>query len=311
MSGGAIRPASDLRYVQIQTQARCNADCVFCPYSRSWHAAHPGRMSDALWRKILADLAPFADGLSRGLIAPYLMQEPLLDPTITTKIGDIYAAFPRTMVQLATNGAALNAANIDGLIDALAGRKHQLWISHHGLDAAQVSQVMRMDGERAEANILRLLERARGRLRVTIRGAGVSVDGGPPLFEPEVFRERWRGLLASRGVDTGRVHIDALRYHSRAGTVGGPGQGELVRAIGPDAPFHCWRVDQWLHVAWDGALRLCCMDYHAEVPLPNLNDVSVAEWLASPEYATIYGMVTGVEAPPRGFLCNRCTSPGG
>ena len=90
----------DLRYVQIQTHARCNADCVFCPYSHSWHAAHPGRMGDDLWRKILDDLQPFAEGLSRGLVAPYLMQEPLLDPTIFDKIADIYAAFPRTMVQI-------------------------------------------------------------------------------------------------------------------------------------------------------------------------------------------------------------------
>jgi hypothetical protein len=302
---------SALRYVQIQTQSRCNADCVFCPYSRSWHAEHPGRMSDALWRKLLEDLRPFEAGLSRGLVAPYLMQEPLLDPTIFEKIADITAAFPRTMVQLATNGAALTERNIERLIAALAGRKHQLWVSHHGLTAGQVSQVMRMDGARAEANILRLLERAGGALRVTVRGAGVSLDGGPPLFDPGDYRARWRRLLDERGIDARRVHIDALQYHSRAGTVAGPGAGAPVRAIGPDAPFHCWRIDEWLHVAWDGSLRLCCMDYHGEVALPNLGEISVSQWLGSPEYAALRAQVTGATRPAAGFLCNRCTSPGG
>jgi len=184
-------------------------------------------------------------------------------------------------------------------------------VSHHGLDAAQVTDVMRMDGARAEAGTLRLLERAAGRLRITIRGAGVSLDGGPALFSPEAFRARWRGLIAARGSDARRVHVDALRYHSRAGTMAGPGAGALVRAIGPDAAFSCWRVDQWLHVAWDGRLRLCCMDYHAEVALPSLRDVTIAEWRASDAFRRLREQVTGASRPAAGFLCNRCTSPGG
>lgn len=303
--------AVDLRYVQIQTQSRCNADCVFCPYSKSHHAAHPGRMSDELWHKILDDLVPFAAGIQRGLIAPYLMQEPLVDPTIFDKIGDIYRAFPKTMVQLATNGSALTPANNERLVEALAGRKHQLWVSHHGVGAAQVGEVMRIDGARAEANLAHLLTLAAGTLRITLRAAAHSLDGGPPLFEASAFRTRWRRWMIDHDIDPAAVHIDVLQYHSRAGTLGGPGFGEQVRAIGPDQPFQCWRIDQWLHVAWDGRLRLCCMDYHAEVPLPSLARISVSEWLASADYRRLWEQVTGRRRPEASFLCNRCTSPGG
>ncbi len=123
-----------LRYIQIQTHSRCNATCLFCPYPESWHGNHHGVMSDQLFSKILADLAPFEASISRGMIAPYLMQEPLLDPKIFDRIEQIYRHFPKTMVQVSTNGSALSDARTDSLIEALAGRKHHIWVSHHGIN---------------------------------------------------------------------------------------------------------------------------------------------------------------------------------
>ncbi len=209
-----------MRYVQIQTQSRCNADCVFCPYAESWHAAHPGVMDDALWHKILADLAPFRTDLSRGMVAPYLMNEPLLDPRIFDRIEDIYRAFPDTMVALSTNGAALTPRNTDRLLSALGvtsghPRKAQLWISHHGVDADTVHQIMRLDHDRCLANIVHLLRRADGRLRVLIRGSGQQRDAAPRWFSADRTRAFWADIFAAHDIDTRRVHVDRLAPRDR------------------------------------------------------------------------------------------------
>ena len=59
-----------IKYVQIQTHSRCNADCLFCPYIESEHAANHGSMDDALWHHILANLRPFAAGINQALGRP-------------------------------------------------------------------------------------------------------------------------------------------------------------------------------------------------------------------------------------------------
>jgi hypothetical protein len=70
-------------------------------------------------------------------------------------------------------------------------------------------------------------------------------------------------------------------------------------------------VDRWLHVLWDGTLRLCCMDWHGEVEMPNLREVSLVEWFASDAYRALADKVTGRTPAPDGWICTRCTSPGG
>lgn len=62
---------------------------------------------------------------------------------------------------------------------------------------------------------------------------------------------------------------------------------------------------------YDGTIRICCMDYHGEVKLPNLQDMSLIDYFQSDEYRTLYGMVTGQLDSPADFICKRCTSPGG
>ncbi|MBF0287131.1 MAG: hypothetical protein HQM14_04875 [SAR324 cluster bacterium] len=60
-------PLPMIRYIQIQTHSRCNADCIFCPDTDSWHARHSGKMSDSLWQKVLHDLTPFAKGINNAI----------------------------------------------------------------------------------------------------------------------------------------------------------------------------------------------------------------------------------------------------
>jgi len=306
-----------LRYVQIQTTSRCNADCVFCPYVESWHAQNAGVMSDALWDKVLNDLQPFAAGISKGMIAPYLMNEPLLDPKLGDRISSIYAAFPHTMVQIATNGAALTPKRVDDLLERLEGHKHQIWVSFHATEAEHLQQIMRLDYDRALRNVCYLLQQADGRFRILIRGSGAPKHGAKTWFSAQNYRAFWAKQFAKHRVNTRKVHVDAFAFHDRAGGLRRSDRGANllnvgpVRRIDPEHPFDCPRLDQWLHVLWDGRIRLCCMDYHGEVALPSLSETTVSEYLRSTDYEQLCASVRGTSPSPDGFICTRCTSPGG
>ena len=306
-----------LRYVQIQTTSRCNADCVFCPYVESWHAQNAGVMSDGLWEKVLQDLEPFAEGLSKGMVAPYLMNEPLLDPKLGERISSIYAAFPNTMVQIATNGAAMTPKRVDDLLERLEGHKHQIWVSFHATEPEHLQSIMRLDYDRALRNVRYLLRQADGQFRILIRGSGSPKHGDRTWFSAEDYRTFWEEQFSKHKLNTRKVHVDAFAFHDRAGGLRRPDRGAnllnagAVRQIDSQHPFDCPRLDQWLHVLWDGRIRICCMDYHGEVGLPSLSEITIGEYLRSPAYAQLCASVRGTGPTPNGFICTRCTSPGG
>jgi molybdenum cofactor biosynthesis enzyme MoaA len=307
-----------IRYVQIQTHSRCNADCVFCPYIESAHAASPGVMTDETWRRVIECLLPFAAGINQGKVCPYLMQEPLIDKTIFDKIADIYRAFPGTLVEVSTNGAALTDKTVDRLFEQFSGRRHEIWVSHHGIDAATLQHVMKIDYAKATANLINLLKKSDGRFNIRIRGAGESRDGTRKYFTRKQYRRYWQEQFRRHGINTTNVDIDAFTFHDRAGSLHRVDRDACklnfgkVREIGPGhSPFFCKRVTEWVHIMWDGSLRLCCMDYHHEVKLPSLKDMTLVDYFRSDAYAQLAAQVTGSIESPDNFICKRCISPGG
>lgn len=304
--------------VQIQTHTRCNADCMFCPHVEGWHAKNPGVMDDALWEKVLTDLKPFSAGLSQGKVCLYNFEEPLLDRTIFEKTERVYQEFPDTMVELSTNCAALNDRNADRLIDAFAGRKHALWISHHGVDKQSLEHIMRLDYDICLKNIISLLKKAEGRLSIKIRGAGESRDGRFSFFTRDDYLAYWAKIFKDNSLSRKGVNIDAFTFHDRAGSLtredrnAGAMKVGRVRELGPGhPPFHCRRLDSWLHINYDGRLCICCMDYHMEVPLPSLREMTLVEYYNSPHYLELVEKVTGARESEEDFICKRCISPGG
>jgi Iron-sulfur cluster-binding domain len=307
-----------IRFVQIQTHSRCNADCVFCPYIESEHAAAPGTMSDGMWHRILDNLIPFQNGINQGKICPYLMQEPLIDKTIFSKVADIYRRFPHTCCEISTNGAALTDKVIDQLFEQFAGRRHDLWVSHHGINAETLEHVMKIDYERATANLVNLLKKSNGRFTIRIRGAGESRDGKHTYFTRRQYIEYWVQLFIKHQINTQNLSVDSFTFHDRAGTLHRVDREAYklnigkVRNLGPEhAPFYCPRVDHWVHIMWDGRIRLCCMDYHGEVKLPSLADMSLVDYFHSDAYRDLVETVSGRKESDPKFICARCVSPGG
>lgn len=307
-----------IKNVQVQTHGVCNAKCVFCPYPESWHEANPGRMSQALWTRILDILTPWKEYINQGKFCPYLMQEPTIDPHLKHKVLDIYERFPNTEVEISTNGEMLLNRVVDWFLEVFPGKRHAIWVSHHGVNKQTYEYIMQINYERSTQNLINLLKRSEGRLNIRVRGAGQSKDGRFTYFTKEQYHSYMTQVIESNNIPMQWVDLDAFTFHDRAGTIHRTermanlfkAQGN-VREIGLSNPFSCPRVDEWVHIGWDGTLYLCCMDYHREVTLPNLNDMTLMEFYQSDTYQSLFKQVTGKEESVHNFICKRCTSIGG
>jgi hypothetical protein len=133
--------------VQVQTISRCNARCVMCPYPTSWHATHPGRMSDECFERVV-DLL---DGMPLGRVCLYLENEPFLDPALIERLDIVKTRLRFEQIELSTNVSALTEAKAAALIERLADVPHELWISWHGTTAETYEAVMGLDFEKSLA----------------------------------------------------------------------------------------------------------------------------------------------------------------
>lgn len=296
--------------VQLQTTSLCSGKCIICPYLDSWHKRRPGRMSEAVFQRILEQLAP----LSLGKICVYLENEPLLDPGIFQRIAAIKQSLRYTSLEFSTNAKDLDPQAAGELAELLCDAPHEIWISFHGVDRRTHEGVMGLEYERCLDNTLHLLTLAdKLPLRVVIRGAGQGVH--PDLrhdfeFSEAQFRAFWEEQARRKGVKA-RLKLNWFRYHDRAGAIR-RNHLRLNQPIRPDLHgFACPRVDQWLHFLYTGDLTLCCMDYHREAIFGNIVENSLQDILEGQPYLRLRNMVTGVIDSPTDFICKRCISPGG
>jgi hypothetical protein len=296
--------------IQIQTTSACSGKCIICPYLDSWHRNNPGRMSDGLFERILDQLAP----LALDKVCPYLENEPLLDPAIFTRIQAIKDRLTFESIELSTNGAALDAEAASRLADLMAGLKHEIWVSFHGVDQRTHEGVMGLNQERCLENIIHLLKLSdEVPLRVIIRGAGQGLD--PGLHHDFEFSEAeyvafWEEQLRVHSIRT-RPGINWIRYHDRAGAI----RRNKLRLSTPVRPnlldFRCPRVDHWLHFLYTGDMILCCMDYHREEVFGNIAHDDLEAILGGPVYLALRDKVFGLAPSSPDFICKRCISPGG
>lgn len=296
--------------IQIQTTSICNGRCTICPYPDSWHKAHPGVMGEALFNRVLDELAP----LRLAKVCPYLENEPLMDPLIFERIGAIKRRLTFDRLEVSTNALALDEDKARRLGSLLADVPHEIWVSFHGVDARTHDGIMGLGFERCLANVVGLLKLSdRLPLRVIIRGAGLpqsqELATGFAFTEEEYIRF-WEGQLALHGIRK-RPGINFIKYHDRAGTIRRNGV-RLPRPARPDLTgFRCPRVGEWLHILYTGELIICCMDYHREEVFGDLSRDSLESILSGPVYANLRDRVEGRAPSSETFICKRCISPGG
>jgi len=274
---------------------------------------HPGSMSDSLYEKILTELTEWEEELNTGKMCPYLMNEPFCDPKIIDRIRLMREMFPNALIEVSTNAELLTPDKSRQLIDILADSRHDIWISRHGITPEDVRKNMGIDGNKSLENIIYLLKEADGRLTIAIKGFLYSFDSKVILSKPRAFERYWQKLFKEHDIKTNNIRVIAKSFHDRSGNVRIRGwqKPAIVRHIGPKNKFYCPRVDQWLHILWNGDVILCCNDYQHEACFGNVKNKAIKDILKSDSYKRIRDMVCGNVETPRDFICNRCTRKGG
>ena len=274
---------------------------------------HPGSMTDSLYEKILTELKEWEDEINTGKMCPYLMNEPFCDPKILDRIKLMREMFPNTLIEISTNAELMTPEKSKALIDILAGTKHDIWISRHGITPADVRNNMQIDGEKSLENIIYFLQEADGRMNVAIKGFLYSFDQKVILNKPRQFQWYWLKIFKEHDIKTEKIRVKADAFHDRSGNVRIREwqKPAIVRHIGPKHPFYCPRVDKWIHILWNGDVILCCNDYQHETMFGNVKNQTIKEILNSDSYKRIKDMVLGNIETPKDFICNRCTRIGG
>ncbi len=252
--------------IQIQTIDRCNASCVMCPYSYEEKDGPPSLMDDALYEKILKEIAD--TGALTGF-TPMLQNEPLLDRGLANRIRLAKEILGRKMwVELATNGSALTDTRIDELIDS------GLDSLHISIDAATEETYRKirkgLDYSTVVRNVENLLRRHSG-VRVVVRFLQQKDNQG----EEAAFAQMWK----KRGAT-----VAFLSIVNRAGTLK---DYELMRTKLPRF-YRRWVQNGLNHlckccplpftamnILHDGCAILCCHDWSTDFIIGDLSKQSL------------------------------------
>ena len=247
--------------VHIETFAYCNAKCSFCPYPTMERQGD--KMSDALIDKIIDDLRQIPSNIPFS-IAPFKVNEPLLDRRIFTVCAKINQLLPNAELRLFTNGSPLTP----GIIEKISACKNvsHLWISLNEVDAELYEKLMQLPLERTlqRLDVLHDLVR-QGQFphpvtisRVTDRterdqAFKTFVQQHYPLFDL---------FMIGAGNWTGQVDFATDRRVPAAG---------------------CFRWYE-LSIMASGKVALCCMDGEGKHVIGDVNTQSVLEVYNSPGY---------------------------
>ena len=245
------------RALQIQTNSRCNAACLFCGYTEIKDELPHGVMDMELFRKIVDEI-PMA---WTGRVSPYLMNEPLLDKTLPEKIAYITARRRLARTKINSNGALLTPEMSQGLVDA---RLRHLWISVQGIREETYKRSMGLNLPKVLENIdafLAIRERAKADLpKLTITMLNTALVQG----ELEEAKAYW----AERGV---RLKVHNLDNRS------GKDLSELKVQARPILRRNCDLFLKQAYILYNGDVILCCHDWRRSVVLGNVRENTLAE----------------------------------
>ena len=245
--------------VSIETFAKCNASCTFCPYTTLDRIGT--KMPDAMIDRIIDELK---DHPGPFVINPFKVNEPFLDKRLLPICRKINAELPQAELQIFTNGSALTEKHMRGV--AALVRVKRLWVSLNASDAQDYKDLMGLDFERTCSNLDRLhAMKAAGEFTHQVMVSKVCA----PVREMDkdndfldFIEDRWPLFT------TFLIKRDAWL-----------GQIEKHEAGVPDTPCARWLE---LSITATGKVSLCCMDSEAKFPIGDLNCQTISEVYNAP-----------------------------
>ena len=102
-----------LKVLEIQTISNCNSDCIVCPWRQIKNTVIAQYMSEYVWNKTLEGI----NMLKPVIIIPYMINEPLLDKNITSRIRDLRSLNHQAQIEFSTNGLLLSEKSSEFLVN--------------------------------------------------------------------------------------------------------------------------------------------------------------------------------------------------
>lgn len=237
--------------VSLETLARCNAACTFCPYPTLERIGE--RMPDALIDRLIGEMSEWERPFN---FTPFKVNEPLLDNRLFDILCEVNDRVPKARIRIFTNGAALTKRKAEELnsIDNL-----EMWVSVHEPDPERYKQLLGIEQRHVTAN-LDMLHETDFRHPVNILRVGTK-DGA--AFKAWVA-ERWPNF------DPVVVWQSSWLGHTS------PDITEV-----PDTPCSRWFE---LSIMANGIVSLCCMDGEGKYAIGDVNTQTMLEVYNTPAW---------------------------
>lgn len=278
------------KYLSIQTTTLCNAACIFCPYSRIKDLFPKKIMPMRLYEKIIDECSQHRD-VSRVIL--YMNNEPLTDAQLIERINYAKERLPWAAVHILTNGALLTDEIADRLLDS---RLDWIGISFHGIRKETVEKAMNISYEIALDRICNFIKKAEKCKNIK---EYIMITFLRHRYLADEEKQEAMGFWQNRGIERISYFNGPI---SRSGNV-----KDLPHVYHREKIIGCNSIwaDEMIHIAEDGKVILCCMDWKREVVLGDLNNESIYDvW--NGRRKRIWEVIGGEREMPGDFLCKRC-----
>jgi hypothetical protein len=201
-----------VQVVEIENHSYCNRTCWFCPNSAIDRRRETILMSDALFGKLVRDLA--AIQYSQTLVWSRY-HEPLAHPSIFERVGQARKLLPGAHLALVSNGDYLSRPVLKRLEDTGLDRLMldlYLPVGKERDDAVATQELSRFS-ERTGLSV----RRPAGEFECVISGSRIRISMGIPNYTPE--------NISTRG---GLVHVPSLENYQRTASCFAPLQSVVV-----------------------------------------------------------------------------------
>ena len=274
--------------IMIQTHSRCNASCEFCPYPEIGHLSH-GLMEEALFEKMITECEGEKDRVIN--ILPYLMNEPLLDKNLISKVEFIKKKLPQTCVHFLTNGALLDDKTSQAILHSPLD---WIGISFFGNDKESYEKSMGMPYETVKKRVEEFVKKA-------------VQERGENFVMITFFKWRQEEKEDLKSIDHWKkLGVKRITYHQ--GGISRAGNARNFKAPVKMKMNRCNSIwaEKMLHVLYNGDVVLCCMDWRRRHVLGNLNHQTIREIWNGKEYGEKRRVIRGIKPLGQEMICSRC-----
>lgn len=266
-------------HVHLETMAKCNAACNFCPYPTLERQG--AVMDDALIEKVVKDLCDIPR-LHPFQLSPFKVNEPFLDNRLFDLLALFQARLPNASITLTSNASPITEKKLLQL--AAFPRIGYLWISFNDHREAEYERAMQLPWARTIER-LEMIHKARAENRLPTKVVLSRVGDGT---EADQEFGRWV---------KNRFPLFEVSLFPRGGWIG---QVDVAMASVPEVGCVRW-FD--LSITATGVVAHCCMDGNAEYPIGDVRHEHVLDIYNKPEFRRLRaGLGTRLEADP----CRRC-----